>query len=84
MITWRELVQSYPCLECGAGPGEPCVTKGGNSKYECHAIRSHVMDHCPKCGARMAADAQPGEVCDRCALVRRLEIERATYHQRRT
>lgn len=83
MITWREVVQSYPCPECGSGPGDPCITKNGNAKYECHAIRAASVDRCPKCGGRMSADIEPGELCDRCAQVRRLEIERATYHVRR-
>lgn len=83
MIDWKRIQQSFPCKECDAAPGEPCVTKNGNRKTECHAIRWDDADRCRKCGDRLPADFDPGELCDRCKQVRRLEIERATYHVRR-
>lgn len=83
MIGWRAIQQSFPCKECGAPPGEPCRTKNGHLKYECHAIRWEGADRCHKCGDRLAADQEPGELCERCKLIRHLEIERATKYQRR-
>lgn len=80
MISWHAVLRSYPCLECGAAPGDPCVTKGGNVKNECHAIRAQNLEHCPTCGDRTYAE---GGLCDRCRKVRELELERATYHVRR-
>jgi hypothetical protein len=80
---WTVVRMSYPCLVCNAPPGEPCLTATGNRKNELHAERGREAQRCPKCGDRIAADAEPVTLCDRCRLVRRLEIERASYHVRR-
>jgi hypothetical protein len=80
---WRIVMESFPCKECNAAPGEPCYTKSGNQKTECHAVRWADAERCHKCGERLPADYDPGELCDRCKLIRRLEIERATTWQRR-
>lgn len=42
MVRWREVVQSYPCEVCGAGPGDRCITYSGVEKYEAHAARSRL------------------------------------------
>lgn len=39
-ITWRLVVNSYPCEECHASPGRACITIGGNARTEPHAARS--------------------------------------------
>lgn len=39
---WREVVTSYPCPICDAGPGEPCQTWTGHPKFEPHADRSRI------------------------------------------
>ena len=80
---WRLVFLSYPCPTCGAAPGELCLTVGGREYAECHAERTRHAQRCPKCGAHLSAEADPGALCDRCALVRALEIERATTWQRR-
>lgn len=81
---WRLIRMSYPCPVCGAGPGDPCMTTAGNVYTECHAERSRQATRCAKCRAILSAEAEPGDLCDRCALVRSLEVERATYHRRTT
>lgn len=80
---WRLVFMSYPCPTCGAGPGEPCRTTTGHIYAECHVDRTRHADRCPRCGVLVSAEA-PGELCDRCAQVRALEVERATYHRRQT
>jgi hypothetical protein len=80
---WKKVRLSYPCVVCNASPGEPCYTSTGNPKSEVHAERGRDVDRCPKCGTRLPADYDPGELCDRCKQVRALEIERAQYHIRR-
>jgi len=35
-----EYVGEQPCATCGAKPGEPCVTKGGNIAKQNHVGRS--------------------------------------------
>jgi hypothetical protein len=42
MIGWREVVVSYPCEICGAGPGDRCRTPSGAVKWEPHASRSRL------------------------------------------
>lgn len=41
-IHWREVVESYPCEVCGAGPGDHCVGPRGHEKWEPHACRSRL------------------------------------------
>jgi len=41
-ITWRLVVNSYPCPVCPAGPGYACRTERGNPKPEPHATRAAV------------------------------------------
>jgi hypothetical protein len=43
-VHWWEVVVSYPCPlpDCGAGPGERCLTSSGRVKWEPHAARSRV------------------------------------------
>ena len=79
---WRLVFQSYRCPTCGAAPGEVCVTTGGRPYPECHAERTRNADRCPSCGTITGADTEPGALCPRCALVRSLEIERATTWKR--
>lgn len=84
---WRDIVNSFPCETCNAGPGEVCRTITGNRKNEPHAPRAYLAarnaDKCHKCGDRLPAESDPGDTCGRCRLIRRMEIERATTWQRR-
>jgi hypothetical protein len=42
-VEWREIVRSYPCPQCEAAPGEPCVTAVRLApKHEPHASRSRL------------------------------------------
>jgi len=41
-IRWREVVHSYPCPLCTAGPGDWCVTSTGFRKYEPHSDRARL------------------------------------------
>lgn len=79
---WRLVLLSYPCPDCGAGPGDPCVTAGGNPAHDyVHAARTRDASRCPRCGVRLPAEAEAGDLCDHCALVQALEVER--YHHPR-
>lgn len=78
---WRLVFLSYPCPTCGAAPGEVCLTTKGKPYYECHAERTRHANRCPRCGMITGAD-DPGALCERCALVRSLEIERSTTWKR--
>jgi len=42
LLPWRAVAMEYPCEQCGAGPGEPCLTMSGKIKYEVHAWRSDL------------------------------------------
>lgn len=77
---WHVIFLSYPCPMCGAHPGEECVTSGGNWAFP-HADRTRLANRCPRCGVVVSAE-EPGQLCDRCALVRALEVERATRWER--
>lgn len=79
---WRLIIDTYTCPTCGAEPGHHCRTGRDRITYEPHADRGRQGMRCPRCRALMPADAEPGDVCPRCAQVRALEVERATYHQR--
>lgn len=74
---WLAAIESYPCPTCGAGPGDPCLTYTGNEKNEPHVDRGRVGDRCTQCGSRIHANSD-GPLCDRCELVRSLEVERST------
>jgi hypothetical protein len=78
---WHVVFLSYPCPSCGAKPGEECITTGGRWAFP-HADRTRQANRCPSCGAVVGAE-NPGALCDRCALVRALEVERATRYVRR-
>lgn len=80
---WRLVFLSYPCPSCGAPPGRLCITTGGHEYAECHAARTRDAGRCPRCGTVVSAELDPGSLCDKCALVRSLEIERATTWKRR-
>lgn len=83
-MNWRDVIHSYPCDVCGARAGEACRSRSGNRKREPHASRGRAADRCPRCGDRLSNQAEPGDICERCRLIRHLEIERATTWQRRT
>jgi len=79
---WRVVFLSYPCETCDAKPGEECETTGGKVSPYPHAARTRFGNRCPKCGIVIRADSEPGTLCDRCALIRALETERASYYRR--
>lgn len=81
---WRAVIESYPCDTCGAEPGEPCRTISGTKANPPHVARTRPANRCHKCGTMLAADAEPGTLCPKHALLRSLEIERATHYRRRT
>lgn len=81
---WRLLLRSYPCQDCGASPGDPCMTSGGQVAGVEHSARQRLVQHCPRCGTRLAAEADPGSRCARCQLLHDLNTERATTHKRTT
>lgn len=83
-MSWRHVVEKYPCGKCGAAIGERCRTINGNGLSVPHADRwNQDSQRCPKCGDRVSDGAEIGALCDRCRLIRRLEIERVTHYQRR-
>jgi len=82
--SWRLVFLTYPCPYCGAEPGDPCVTKTGKPWGDVHAARTDHGTRCPRCGTILAHDEEPGTLCTKCQLLRRLEIERVTHHRRRT
>lgn len=82
--SWRLVFLSYPCDYCGAQPGQDCHTATGATYRDVHAIRTQHKARCPRCGTVLAADDEPGQLCPRCQLLRRLEIERITRWQRQT
>lgn len=67
-MTWADLVWSYPCPDCGAGPGSNCRTVAGGTKAEPHASRVHVIARCRACEQWLHADAADAGVerCDAC------------------
>ena len=80
--TWRVVLESYPCPKCGAQPRQPCRTGSGRPTFP-HADRARWGDRCPVCG-QVVDNGHPGALCGRCALVRALEVERATTWKRET
>jgi DNA-directed RNA polymerase subunit RPC12/RpoP len=83
-MSWRSVYLSYPCPTCGAEPDKPCLSASGRIYRDIHAGRTRNADRCPQCGTKTAKGADPGSLCERCALVRSLETERATVHRRLT
>ena len=79
---WRVVFESYPCPACGVPAGTSCRTRTGHVADIPHADRTRLADRCPVCGVIVARDNDPAGLCDRCALVRALEVERATTHKR--
>jgi ribosomal protein S27AE len=82
--SWRLVFLTYPCPTCGADPGEECRTTGGRAYKQTHAARTRNGGRCPRCGTVLTHDDEPGTLCAKCQLLRRLEIERATRHRRVT
>lgn len=81
---WRLVFLTYPCPYCDAEPGRPCTSKSGRPYADVHAARTEHGNRCPRCGTVYVADEEPGTLCARCMLLRRLEIERVTTHERTT
>ena len=79
---WLAVFLSYPCPRCGAKPGEDCRTASRKRAPLPHAERTRNADRCPRCGVITAHHEDPGALCPRCALVRSLEVERATKFRR--
>lgn len=82
--SWRLVFLTYPCPTCGALPGQDCVTRTGRVYADVHGARTQHGTRCPRCGTTLAHEEEPGTLCAKCALLRRLEIERATKHRRKT
>ena len=81
---WRLVFLSYPCPTCGARPGEECRTSRGYVANPPHAARTAQANRCPRCGTLLEATADRGLLCPKHQLIRDLEVERATHHQRKT
>jgi DNA-directed RNA polymerase subunit RPC12/RpoP len=81
---WRAVFLGYECPRCGAKPNEDCRSEGGKRQTMVHAARTRTADRCPRCGVHVGIDGEPGTYCQRCALLRALEIERVTKHRRVT
>jgi hypothetical protein len=82
---WLTSILSYPCPRCDAKPGQRCRTKGGGLTGTPHAARGQERRRCRHCQVVLPADQDMGdELCARCALVRALEVERATVYRRET
>jgi DNA-directed RNA polymerase subunit RPC12/RpoP len=77
---WWWVYLTYPCPKCGAPVGEVCQTPRGAAAQMPHAARTRYADRCPKCWTTV--DAGAGPLCNRCALVRALEVERSTTWKR--
>jgi hypothetical protein len=78
---WLAAVLTYPCPTCDAPAGEPCHSRTGRPAVP-HAARSRQQHRCRICGT-LLPDNPDSNLCGRCRLVRSLETERATYHQRK-
>jgi hypothetical protein len=40
MLRWKIIALTYGCDTCGATPGQPCMTSGGNKVQDVHVDRS--------------------------------------------
>jgi len=69
---WQEIVLSYWCPDCDAGPGRWCLTRNGHDKPEPHAARVEMVARCVRCHQWMTSPQEIGaDLCPRCsALVR--------------
>jgi hypothetical protein len=47
-----------------------------------HAGRTREGPRCPRCGVLQDWEVEVGGLCRHCALIRSLEVERATKHIR--
>jgi hypothetical protein len=81
---WLAAVMSYPCPTCEAEPNHPCITRNGTTASPPHIARGHQRPRCVVCQVLLPQGDMEGMLCDRCALVRSLELERMTRHQRST
>lgn len=82
---WRIALESYPCRKCNAKPGERCRNlRTGCPVNGIHTARNDAAGRCQSCGIRIEADRvmAADALCARCALVRALEVERATKYRR--
>lgn len=79
---WKRVLYSYPCPECEAEPGNPCVTASGKPAPMPHAARGDEGMRCATCGVRLP-EGDMGPLCPHHQLLRNLEAERATKHLRR-
>lgn len=79
---WRQILLSYPCTSCGAPPGHPCLTRSGNTYAAFHVARGRAGTRCVKCGTRLPADKEHGNLCEYCAHIRALDMERYRHHTR--
>jgi len=82
--SWRTVFLAYPCPHCGAQPGEDCVTATGHPYPDVHGARTDHGARCPRCGTVLMEHEEPGTLCTKCQLLRRLEIERVSRHRRKT
>jgi len=76
-LRWQLVVNSYPCPECGSGPGFGCRTYSNHPKPEPHAERGRLAHErgwaaadeparCVRCnGPLEGQDPAPGR-CRRC------------------
>jgi len=90
-VTWRLVVNSYPCPTCGAPPGKACVTGHDVTKYEPHTSRSQraavrgwafsdAPARCIRCHGRLEDSAQAPARCARC--IRREDGPKRTHATR--
>lgn len=82
---WLAAILTYPCTRCGAKAGQRCRTAAGGATVTPHAVRGQERRRCRHCQVVLPNDQDLAEVlCSRCALVRALEVERASHYRRQT
>lgn len=79
---WKAILLSYPCDSCGAPAGQPCITRNGNRYDAFHVARGRAGSRCSKCGTRLPSTLDHGSLCDYCAHIRALELERISHYRR--